>query len=55
MELPESKGATTIMKVVYSFSKVAIFVPVVDTGAVEVAKEFFSNVVIYMGMPAVIV
>ena len=45
MELPESKGATTIMTVVDSFSKMAIFVPLVDTSAVEVAKEFFSKVV----------
>ena len=43
------------MTVIDSFSKMAIFVPLIDTGAVEVAKEFFSKVVTQMGMPAVIV
>ena len=42
VDLPNCEGATVVMTVVDSFSKMAIFVPLEKTDAVSVAREFFS-------------
>ena len=51
VELPECGGATTIMTIVDSFSKMALFVPLVKTDAVSVAQAFFVHLVAQFGLP----
>ena len=55
VELPECEGATTIMTIVDSFSKMALFVPLVKTDAWSVAGEFFVHLVAQYGIPKVLV
>ena len=45
VDLPCCEGSTTIMTVVDSFSKMAVFIPLEKTDAVSGARKFFSYVV----------
>ena len=55
VELPECEGVTTIMTIVDSFSKMALFIPLVDTDAKSMAREFFVHLVAQFGLPKVLV
>ena len=55
VDLPDCKGSTTVLTVVDSFSKMAVFIPLESTDAVIIAKRFFEMVVSQFGLPKVLV
>ena len=44
-DLPENEGYTSVMTVVDRFTKLAVFVPLSNTSAVDVAEQYFKFVV----------